>query len=640
MCGIVVTSSSDPYLERYTQLVSHRGASAHGLCEADGLHFIHHLHSLVGDSVRQPFSGKGILVANCEIYNWKQLCKEYGIAARNDAELLFKVLEGEDNLGTSLKGIVDKLDGDFACVYYREGVFYVFRDPLGVNPLFYSLDPILFASERISDHLRWLHPRTILIYDTKSKSLKWQYNDFFSHKSSHGSIPFLLQEAVSKRIPAAKFGLLFSGGVDSAYLALRMQEIGLQPRLYTAYIGDNSSDAWHACQFAKDHGFDICEIPVSASEINDSLKEVCSVIHSSDSVKVGVALPFHFAAKAASMDGCKVLFSGLGADDIFAGYARFKGGAIIRSEQLSSLRCIYERDLYRDNTICMRQGIELRVPYLDHKLVLASLNAPESYVSGKRPIRALLKSHYKVAERYYARPKKAAQYGSNSMAAIRMLAKRAGVPVGSYLYSQCGIRNLRVGTLYTGGKDSAYALYLMLRRNYDVRCLISLESSNPHSYMFHTAGIDAVESHAEKMGIPLVKVGTIGEKERELMDLERALSLAISWYNIEGVITGALYSEYQRSRIEQVCDQLGLCVFSPLWHIDQEMHMRRLLKDGFRFIITSVAAEGLDNSWLNRTITEDDINTLVKLNRKYGINIAGEGGEYETLVVDCPLFRS
>ncbi|MEM0437747.1 MAG: diphthine--ammonia ligase [Candidatus Micrarchaeia archaeon] len=640
MCGIVVAMSSDPKLNWYSKQISHRGTSGYGSCTVDGIIFLHHLHPIVGGNVIQPFKGRGILVANCEIYNWEQLCNEYGITARNDAELLFRILESEDDLSGSLKGILSKLDGDFACVYYRDGVIYAFRDPLGVNPLFYSLNPLLLTSERINEGQRELHPRTIITYNIKSKNLRAEYNDFFSRAPPQKPLPLLLEEAVIKRIPQVQSGLLFSGGVDSAYIALCMQEINRQPRLYTAYVGDDSPDARHARQFAKDHGFDLCEVPVAADELRHSLKEVCSAIHSSDSVKVGVAIPFHFAAKAAARDGCKVLFSGLGADDIFAGYARFKGGASIRGEQLSSLRCIYERDLYRDNTICMRQGIELRVPYLDHRLVLASLNAPEADVSDKKPVRMLLKSRYKTAERHYARPKKAAQYGSNSMAAVRALAKKSGVPVGQYLYSLSGIRNLRVGALYTGGKDSAYALYLMLQRNYEVKCLISLKSSNPHSYMFHTPRIDAVGGHAEKMGIPLVKVETMGEKEQELVDLGRALSLAISKYNIEGVITGALYSEYQRSRIEQVCDRLGLCVFSPLWHIDQEMHMRRLLKDGFKFVITSVAAEGLGKEWLNRTISEKDIDALVKLNRKYGINIAGEGGEYETLVTDCPLFKN
>ena len=73
--------------------------------------------------------------------------------------------------------------------------------------------------------------------------------------------------------------------------------------------------------------------------------------------------------------------------------------------------------------------------------------------------------------------------------------------------------------------------------------------------------------------------------------------------------------------------------------MDQELHMRRLLKDKFKFIFTKVAAEGLDNSWLNREIKEKDIEELIKLNKKYGVNVAGEGGEFESFVIDCPLFK-
>ncbi|MCX8205662.1 MAG: asparagine synthetase B, partial [Candidatus Micrarchaeota archaeon] len=453
VCGIVVAESSDPKLGDYERLVAHRGTSGRGACAVSGLHFLHHLHSIVGNNVLQPFKGRGILVANCEIYNWQSLGIKYGITARNDAELLFKILESSDDLSASLAGIISELDGDFACVYYRDGVLYAFRDPLGVNPLFYSLRPLLFTSERASDAQRELHPRTILTYNTKSGELLTQYTDFFARAPPSQEIAELLGRAVDKRIPNAKSGLLFSGGVDSAYIALRLHENGEALRLYTAYVGSDSQDAAQARRFANDYDLDLHEVPISLAEAKRSLSEICLTIHSSDPVKVGIALPFHFAAKAASSDGCKVLFSGLGADDIFAGYARFKGGASLRGEQLSSLRCIYERDLYRDNTTCMHHGIELRVPYLDHSLVLASLNAPEQDIIDKKPIRALLKSHYKASEQCYARPKKAAQYGSNSMKAVRALAKKTGASPSVHLYSLSGIRNLRLGALYTGGKD-------------------------------------------------------------------------------------------------------------------------------------------------------------------------------------------
>ncbi len=79
-------------------------------------------------------------------------------------------------------------------------------------------------------------------------------------------------------------------------------------------------------------------------------------------------------------------------------------------------------------------------------------------------------------------------------------------------------------------------------------------------------------------------------------------------------------------------------IFSPLWHIDQEKEMRQLIDEGFSIIFSSVAAEGLDKGWLGHTITSDDIDELVKLQKKYHINVAGEGGEFESLVLDAPFF--
>jgi len=109
-------------------------------------------------------------------------------------------------------------------------------------------------------------------------------------------------------------------------------------------------------------------------------------------------------------------------------------------------------------------------------------------------------------------------------------------------------------------------------------------------------------------------------------------------YSISGVVMGAIASLYQRVRIERVCSELGLQVLSPLWHRDQEDVMRSLLRDGFVFILTSVAAQGLDASWLGRRITGDDVNRLVELEASLDINVAGEGGEFESLVLDSPLF--
>ncbi|MEK6816453.1 MAG: hypothetical protein AABY09_02480, partial [Nanoarchaeota archaeon] len=91
--------------------------------------------------------------------------------------------------------------------------------------------------------------------------------------------------------------------------------------------------------------------------------------------------------------------------------------------------------------------------------------------------------------------------------------------------------------------------------------------------------------------------------------------------------------------VEKVCDKLGLKIFAPLWHMGQELVMRTLLENKFEFILSSVAADGLDKRWVGRTITSEDVDKLVELNKKNGINIAFEGGEAESLVLNCPEFK-
>ena len=199
---------------------------------------------------------------------------------------------------------------------------------------------------------------------------------------------------------------------------------------------------------------------------------------------------------------------------------------------------------------------------------------------------------------------------------------------------------MKIGALFSSGKDSSYALYLMQRQNHEIKCLITIKSKNPDSYMFHTPNIDMVGLQAESMGIPLVEQTTDGKKEHELKDLEKALKRAKEEYKINAVVTGALFSKYQKIRIENVCDKLGLKVFSPLWHMNQEAVMREIINEGFKFILVKIAADGLDESWLGKVITHKDIDRLVELSKKIGFNVALEGGEAESLVVDSPMFKS
>ena len=195
---------------------------------------------------------------------------------------------------------------------------------------------------------------------------------------------------------------------------------------------------------------------------------------------------------------------------------------------------------------------------------------------------------------------------------------------------------MKLAALFTGGKDSTYAIYLAQQAGHEIVCLITLHSQNPDSYMFHTPAIELTQLQAQAMDLPLLTETTKGEKEAELTDLKQAIIDAQKQYEFAGVITGALFSEYQASRIAKINQELNLQTINPLWHKPQEQLMTELLHHKFQFIFTAVAAEGLDKTWLNKTITFKD---LQKLQQIPGINLAGEGGEFESLVTNCPLFQ-
>lgn len=196
---------------------------------------------------------------------------------------------------------------------------------------------------------------------------------------------------------------------------------------------------------------------------------------------------------------------------------------------------------------------------------------------------------------------------------------------------------MKIASLFSGGKDSTYAAWIA-SKEHEIKYLVTMKSSNRESYMFHTAGIEITETQSESMGIPILYRETEGVKEDELNDLEKILS-ELKRKGIEGITTGAVASNYQKSRIEALCKNLGLGCISPLWGRNPEELLEEMVKNGFDIIIVAVAAGGLDESWLGRKIDEKCVVDLVLLHRKNGIHIMGEGGEYETLVTDCPMFR-
>ncbi len=197
---------------------------------------------------------------------------------------------------------------------------------------------------------------------------------------------------------------------------------------------------------------------------------------------------------------------------------------------------------------------------------------------------------------------------------------------------------MNLGVLFSGGKDSTFACYRAMEKN-TVACLITLISENEDSYMFHTPNIRRTGLQAEAMGFSLLTWPTEGQKEEELEDLKAAIADAAELYGIDGIVTGAIESVYQAARMQRICLDLDLWCFNPLWQINQVDYLRLLLSEGFKIIISGVFAYPFDESWVGATLTEEMIQKLEQLQKKYKINPSGEGGELETFVLDGPLFK-
>ena len=198
---------------------------------------------------------------------------------------------------------------------------------------------------------------------------------------------------------------------------------------------------------------------------------------------------------------------------------------------------------------------------------------------------------------------------------------------------------MKAAVLFSGGKDSVYATYLAKKHEIQISCLISLFSKNKESYMFHTPSITKVKKQAEVMELPLLIQETKGEKEKELDDLFNIIQQAKEEYDIQAIITGAVESAYQASRVQRICDQLNLDCFNPLWQKNQIELLQDIINDDFDVVITGVFAYPLDETWLGRHIDKSFLNETLKLYEKYQINPAGEGGEFESFVLNCPLFK-
>jgi diphthine-ammonia ligase len=187
--------------------------------------------------------------------------------------------------------------------------------------------------------------------------------------------------------------------------------------------------------------------------------------------------------------------------------------------------------------------------------------------------------------------------------------------------------------LTSGGKDSILSIQKALDSGKNVEYIVTARPKNRDSYMFHSANLDAVAAIANVSGMKYHEILTHGQKEEELSDLEQGLASL----DIEGVIAGAVASVYQAERVKAITDRLGILLFTPLWHMDTEKLLREVAQRLDSMIVVT-AAEGLDEHFLGAHFDDELIKRLLRVTAVHRINLAGEGGEYETLTLNAPFY--
>ncbi|PIN68606.1 hypothetical protein COV93_08835, partial [Candidatus Woesearchaeota archaeon CG11_big_fil_rev_8_21_14_0_20_43_8] len=346
MCGIIGIFGMDDAIRKVldaSTMISARGKDGYGVSTGDITltegsierfqkaatqlksknALFHNLHSMVG-RVMQPFSVKNeIFAANCEIYNWQELQTAYDLKTRNDAECLFRLLSTE---GTKA---LKELDGVYAFVHWKEDNIIFGRDIIGVKPLWYYSEgkTLIVSSEaKVIKSLgmapKEVEPRTVFTFNLKDGSMTKEQRNFFSLEcpvqqskdKAIASINYLLEHAVKKRA-VGKFGILFSGGIDSTMIAMMCKQNGYNVTLYSAAFQEGNVKEPEDIIWAKKVA-EVLDLPLKTKiltlkETEMIIPDVIRLIEDPSPVKVGVALPFFVCAEMAKKDGMRMVMSGL-----------------------------------------------------------------------------------------------------------------------------------------------------------------------------------------------------------------------------------------------------------------------------------------------------------------------------------------
>ena len=466
MCGIagIRGDKIGKKLKKMLLTIKHRGPDFSGvyvdgevvfgdldhLVVPDGLFGMgHNLLSIVGSDVAQPLIHEDlVLICNGEIYNHQELRENiaFEFQTNSDSEVILGLINEykQASLVDTVPFVLKELQGDYAFAIYDGKDLVAVRDPLGVKPIYFGGDEEIFgfASERKAlwavgiEEVTTLPPGFMLHNQEVVRlpgGLRLGNETFYNATCSLGNtlsrdmlrrhLRALIVESVKKRTyDLEKVGVLFSGGVDSSLLAQICVDLGVETELYS--VGSETSpDIKFAQMMADDMGLRLHIRWVDEDLVRECTPLVLNAIEEWNVMKLGVGMTAYLAAEMAHENGLRVMLSGQGADELFAGYYRYLGfyqekGESAQEDLWKDVKNLYQVNLERDDAVTMAHSVEMRVPYLDLPIISMALNIPMSYKikdDDDRLRKCILRevaAEVGVNSKVLMRPKKAAQYGS------------------------------------------------------------------------------------------------------------------------------------------------------------------------------------------------------------------------------------
>jgi asparagine synthase (glutamine-hydrolysing) len=442
MCGIAGAAgkNSEALVKKMLEAIKHRGPDGCGTYSLGDITLGNVLLKITGDRT-QPLHNGGALTYNGEIYNFHEITEKLHLKTDSDSEVLFKSIES-----TGAETAIRELDGDYAFAYVKDGETLLARDTVGVKPLYYGGTGNMFAfsSEKKSllsigiREIFSLKPGHTLSYRSgrlaEKKVTGFITGERINDENTASKALFNAIERAVKKRSYSPCALAFSGGLDSSLLA------ALCPKAELYSVGMAGSHDVRQTKKAADllgsnDKLHLHELTIE--DVESALPDVMNATESSDPLKVSIAMPLFFASKDARNGGVRVMLSGQGADELFAGYKRYESmdPGELESALRNDLDNIATNNLERDDAVTMANAVELRVPYLDKEVVELALRiVPQLKIrSGVRKYILRLAAAKLLPEELTWKEKKAAQYSSGVYSALEKLAKKNGYSGSRFL---------------------------------------------------------------------------------------------------------------------------------------------------------------------------------------------------------------